>query len=141
MLMRHWTVWLEFPLIVALIVALIGWMGASYNALNRYRMALVGLLSIATALQMWAANVTLNLADSKATDFMSDTEVTRARVTLIGFCATAAFNAMLIIVLGDDGEPAAYEVLPPEATQPLPTYLPSWVPLGQHRHQANIKLK
>ena len=24
---RHWTVWLEFPLIVALIVALIGWMG------------------------------------------------------------------------------------------------------------------
>ena len=36
--------------------------GASYNALNRYRMALVGLLSIATALQMWAANVTLNLA-------------------------------------------------------------------------------
>ena len=22
-----------------------------------------------------------------------------------------------------------------------PTYLPSWVPLGQHRHQANIKLK
>ena len=36
--------------------------GASYNALNRYRMALVGLLSTATALQMWAANVTLNLA-------------------------------------------------------------------------------
>ena len=31
----------------------------------------------------------------------------------------ARSNAMLIIVLGDDGEPAAYEVLPPEATQPL----------------------
>ena len=40
--------------------------GASYNALNRYRMALVGLLSIATALQMWAANVTLNLAGAPA---------------------------------------------------------------------------
>ena len=36
--------------------------GASYNALNRYRMALIGLFAVATALQMWAANVTLNLA-------------------------------------------------------------------------------
>ena len=40
--------------------------GASYNALNRYRMALVGLLAIATTLQMWAANVTLNLAGAPA---------------------------------------------------------------------------
>lgn len=29
-------------------------------------------------------------ADSDATDFLSDTEVTRARVTLIGYCCTAA---------------------------------------------------
>ena len=29
-------------------------------------------------------------ADSEATDFMSNTEVTRARVTLVGFCATSA---------------------------------------------------
>ena len=36
--------------------------GASYNALNRYRMALIGLFAVATALQMWAANVLLNLA-------------------------------------------------------------------------------
>ena len=143
--------------------------GASYNALNRYRMALIGLFAVATALQMWAANVLLNLAgllrvclaifsrpspkpsplcvlrcelsesrhddkfcmrkigfmpqkpwnkdlsqawsltlqvifflatlqsksmlcaaDSDATDFLGDTEVTRARVTLIGYCATAA---------------------------------------------------
>ena len=27
-LCRHWTTWLEFPLLVAVIVALIGWMGA-----------------------------------------------------------------------------------------------------------------
>lgn len=36
--------------------------GASYNAINRYRMALIGLFAIATSLQMWAANVLLNLA-------------------------------------------------------------------------------
>ncbi len=36
--------------------------GASYNAMNRYRMALIGLFAVATALQMWAANVLLNLA-------------------------------------------------------------------------------
>ena len=29
-------------------------------------------------------------ADSDATDFLGKTEVTRARVTLIGYCATAA---------------------------------------------------
>lgn len=36
--------------------------GASYNALNRYRMALIGLFAVATMLHMWAANITLNLA-------------------------------------------------------------------------------
>ena len=36
--------------------------GASYNAINRYRMALIGLFAVATSLQMWAANVLLNLS-------------------------------------------------------------------------------
>ena len=36
--------------------------GGTYNHLSRYRMALVGLLAVATALEMWAANIALNLA-------------------------------------------------------------------------------
>ena len=36
--------------------------GGTYNTLNRYRMALIGLLAVATALEMWAANIALNLA-------------------------------------------------------------------------------
>ncbi|CAL5218458.1 g139 [Coccomyxa viridis] len=130
----HWTTWLEFLLLVAVIVGLIGWMGApltpraSYNALNRYRMALIGMFAVATALQMWAANVLLNLADSDATDLLGKTEVTRARVTLIGYCATAAFNALLIITLGDDGEPSAYEVLHPDVTEPLVSCVASHPP-------------
>ena len=36
--------------------------GGSRVTLSRYRMALIGLLAVATALEMWAANVALNLA-------------------------------------------------------------------------------
>lgn len=28
---RHWTTWLEFPLLVAVITALIGWLGAPFT--------------------------------------------------------------------------------------------------------------
>ena len=38
--------------------------GSTYNTLARFRLAWIGLLSIATVLQMWAANVTLNLTDT-----------------------------------------------------------------------------
>ena len=36
--------------------------GGSRVTLSRYRMALIGLLAVATTLEMWAANVALNLA-------------------------------------------------------------------------------
>ena len=36
--------------------------GGSRVTLSRYRMAFIGLLAVATALEMWAANVVLNLA-------------------------------------------------------------------------------
>ncbi len=36
--------------------------GGSRVTLSRYRMALIGLLAVATALEMWGANVALNLA-------------------------------------------------------------------------------
>ncbi len=39
--------------------------GGTYNTLNRYRMALIGLLAVATALEMWAANIALNLAGQR----------------------------------------------------------------------------
>ena len=38
--------------------------GSTYNTLARFRLAWIGLLAIATVLQMWAANVTLNLTDT-----------------------------------------------------------------------------
>ncbi|CAK0736794.1 hypothetical protein CVIRNUC_000804 [Coccomyxa viridis] len=104
----HWTTWLQLPLVLALFSALLGWFGGTYNTLNRYRMALIGLLAVATALEMWAANIALNLADSDATMFLSDTEVMRARIALCGYCISAAFSALLIVALGDDGERAQY---------------------------------
>ncbi|CAL8470249.1 g9791 [Coccomyxa elongata] len=104
-----WVVVLEFPLVVAIIAALVGWMGTAYNALARYRMALIGLLATSLALHMWAANVALNLADSDATPYLSKTEVNRARVTLVGFALTSLFTALLMIALGDDGDDAAME--------------------------------
>jgi hypothetical protein len=36
--------------------------GAAYNALQRFRLAMIGLLAVSTALHMWGANVALNLA-------------------------------------------------------------------------------
>ena len=190
---RWWVVFLQFPLVVAIICALIGWMGAvslhsrddsvmyykfcigqtkeflvvdrhiiarvwvyaggAYNALARFRLALIGLLATSLALHMWATNVTLNLAgtleprdsvggsdiccsihcfilrmskglvvfltclpgalmmhafcsfrsssimyacgcaDSDATPYLSKSEVTRARITLVGFAVESLFTA------------------------------------------------
>ncbi|CAL5218457.1 g138 [Coccomyxa viridis] len=115
----HWATWLQLPLVLALFSALLGWFGGSRVTLGRFRMAFIGLLAVACALEMWAANVVLNLAGthklrsscgshSDATLFLSSTEVTRAKIALCGYCISAAFNALLIITLGDEGEAGQY---------------------------------
>ncbi len=55
-------------------------------------------------------------ADSDATHFLSKSEVTRARVALVGFCLQCVVAILSIIVLGDDGEEAAWGT---EARDPL----------------------
>ena len=74
--------------------------GSGNNVLNRFRLAWIGLLATCTALQMWSANVTLNLTDTYITKAESNTEVFRARVTFFGFAALAGLNAILILILG-----------------------------------------
>ena len=47
-------------------------------------------------------------ADSDAKPFLSKTEVSRARVALVGFCLQCVVQILTIFVLGDDGEEAAW---------------------------------
>lgn len=75
--------------------------GSGNNVLNRYRMAWIGLLATCTALQMWSANVMLNLTDTLVVSAENNTDVTRARVTFFGFAALAALNTVLIFILGE----------------------------------------
>ncbi|KAK9797845.1 hypothetical protein WJX73_010406 [Symbiochloris irregularis] len=104
---QWWTVWFEFPLVLGIVASWAGWIGSGGNWLNRYRTAIIGLLATCTALQMWSANVMLNLTDTLITKSEDSTEVMRARVTFLGFATLAALNAVLIIILGDDGPSAS----------------------------------
>lgn len=45
--------------------------GGSRVTLSRFRMAFIGLLAVACALEMWAANVVLNLAGRQFSAFAS----------------------------------------------------------------------
>ena len=74
--------------------------GSGNNLLQRYRLGIIGLLAVVTSLQMWSANVTLNLTDTLIRKAEDNSEVMRARVTFFGFAALSALNAVLIFILG-----------------------------------------
>jgi hypothetical protein len=96
-----WSVWFEFPFALFLIVTLAG--KNPRGNLRRWRFPLIACLAIATMLQMWAANVMLNLIDTAPAQFLSSTERLRARVALFGFAALSAINIITMFMLGDDG--------------------------------------
>lgn len=91
----------ELPIVIGLVGSLLGKAGTANN-LHRFRLSWMSLLAVATVLQMWGANVTLNLTDSIPKNFTSDTEITRAWVTFTGFAVLSAVDIVLIFVLGDD---------------------------------------
>jgi hypothetical protein len=92
---------IELPIVIGLVGSLLGKQGTASN-LNRYRLGWMSLLSVATVLQIWGANVALNLTDSIPKNFTSATEINRAWVTFIGFAVLSAVNIVLIFILGDD---------------------------------------
>lgn len=71
--------------------------------LRRYRLAWLSMIAINVVLHMLSTNYSLNLTDTIATKFETNTEILRAKVTTVGFAAGAALGLLLTFVLGDDG--------------------------------------
>jgi hypothetical protein len=94
----------ELPIVLGIVGSLLGRRGTSNN-LHRFRLSWMSVLAVATVLQMWGANVALNLTDSIPKNFTSHTEINRAWVTFIGFAVLSAVDIVLMFILGDDSGP------------------------------------
>ena len=76
---------------------------AEANAIRRFRLAFIGLLTISAVLHIFSTNATLNLQDAKPTStLITHTEHLRARIVSGSFAFGAAFTIALIAVLGED---------------------------------------
>lgn len=96
------SVWFELPILVGVVGSLAGLLGAGVNVLQRFRPAWIGILAISTSLQMWSANVMLNLTDTPISNAESSKEVLRAKVSFYGFAALSALNIILMFIIGDN---------------------------------------
>jgi hypothetical protein len=92
------------PIVLGLVSTVKGWAGEAYPTLTRFRFAWLALLAVETVLQMWAANVTLNLTDTTPAKVLSNTDRVRATVAFVGFAVLSAINILIMFVLGDEGQ-------------------------------------
>ena len=76
---------------------------AEANAIRRFRLAFIGLLTISAVLHIFSTNSILNLQDAKPTStLITHTELLRSRIVSGAFAFGAAFTIALILVLGED---------------------------------------